>query len=142
MTQVGGRLYRSRNPVMSGPINLLPCELIARILEEASYRNAQDIPTFSYGLSRATGKDSQLQLSVRGNSVPDALRWRATEAIRQVNGQWHDWAAKYALRDLYITRWRGSERYVSSIIGLGVLIIPLTWTLSGGCNLATSIHLK
>ena len=93
-------------------IDSLPFELLSRILEGATYLNGLDTPTFSYGLDGASEKrkDDGLQRILRGHIVPDALKWRATESLRQVNRRWHDWATLYALRDLYITRWRGSER--------------------------------
>ena len=99
---------------MSTSINSLPFELLSKILEEATLLNFQGTATFNYGLSGITeaGRDGRLERNVRGHIVPDALRWRVTQSLRQVNRQWHDWASLYALGDLYITRWRGSERYV------------------------------
>ena len=99
---------------MSISINSLPFELLSKILEEATLLNFHGTATFNYGLCAITeaGRDGQLQRTVRGHIVPDALRWRVTQSLRQVNRQWHDWASVYALGDLYITRWRGSERYV------------------------------
>lgn len=98
---------------MPTAITSLPFELLSRILKEATYFNTREIPVFSYGLSGASevGKDARLEPTLSGHTVPDASKWRATVSLRQVNRQWHDWASLYALRDLYITRWRGSERY-------------------------------
>ena len=95
-------------------INSLPLELLSRILQEAACLNLQDASTFNYGLNRTSevGKDVRMQRVLRGHIVPDALRWRATESLRQVSRQWHDWVCLYTLKDLYITRWRGSERHV------------------------------
>lgn len=100
---------------MSTNIATLPFELLSKILEEATLLNYKDTPTFNYGLNgiSGSGRDGGLQRTLRGHIVPDALRWRVTQSLRQVNRQWHDWASAYALRDLYITRWRGSERYVN-----------------------------
>lgn len=100
--------------VVTTSINSLPLELLSRILQGAACLNLQDTSTFNYGLNGTSevGKDVRLQRVLRGHIVPDALRWRATESLRQVSRQWHDWVCLYALKDLYITRWRGSERYV------------------------------
>lgn len=99
-------------PPIIASINSLPIEILSRILEGATYANGLDTPTFSYGLDGASErrKDEELQRTLRGHIVPDALKWRATKSLRQVNRRWHDWVTLYALRDLYITRWRGSER--------------------------------
>lgn len=93
---------------MTVTISSLPYELLSAILEEAACLNAQG-NRFTYGID---SHSSHSQRILRGNAAPDALRWYATDAIRRVNQQWHDWACQYALRTLYIRRWRGSERYV------------------------------
>lgn len=89
-------------------MKILPNEVLSIILEEATLLNLDNGPQWTYGLNRTP--DSQLQQTIRGHVVPDALKWNASEAIRQVNRQWHDWACHYALKNLYISRWRGSER--------------------------------
>ncbi|KAL8921298.1 MAG: hypothetical protein Q9172_004124 [Xanthocarpia lactea] len=94
-------------------ISRLPYELLSSILEEAAYSNAQDIQHFTYGVDTTSTK-GKVQRTLRGHVANDSLRWLSTDAIRQVNTQWHDWACQYALRDLYIRRWRGSERWTQS----------------------------
>ena len=95
---------------MKASIATLPYELLSSILELAASSNAREIQNYTYGLDTTIGARSQRLL--RGQLAPDALRWLSTDAIRCVNRQWHDWAANYALRHLYIRRWRGSERCV------------------------------
>ncbi|KAL8781365.1 MAG: hypothetical protein Q9213_006020 [Squamulea squamosa] len=94
-------------------ISRLPYELLSSILEEAAYSNAQEIQQYTYGVD-TTSTNSKVQRVLRGHVANDSLRWLSTDAIRQVNTQWHDWACQYALRDLYIRRWRGSERWTQS----------------------------
>lgn len=99
---------------MPTTINALPYELLAAILEEATKLNLREIPSYTYGLSQAPEpmrRDVRMQRVVRGPVGLDELRWNATDAIRRVNRTWHDWACRYALSTLYISRWRGSERY-------------------------------
>jgi len=93
-------------------INDLPYESLAAILTEAAELNITHGPLFTYGLSQVPEplQDIQMQRVVRGQVLPDTLRWNSTEAIRQVGRKWHDWAAEYAFENLQITRWRGSER--------------------------------
>lgn len=98
---------------MPTTINTLPYELFAAILEDATRLNLCEIPRYTYGLSQAPEpmrRDVRLQRVLRGPVGPDALKWHASDAIRQVGRMWHDWACRYALATLYITRWRGSER--------------------------------
>ena len=90
-------------------MRILPYEILSQILEEATVRNLQNGPLWTYGLSQISGS-ARLQQVVIGSLAPDALMWKACEAIRQVNRQWHDWACNYALKSLYISRWKGSER--------------------------------
>ena len=95
-------------------IDSLPFELLSNILQETARQNVQLLSTYTYGLSQASepGRDSRLQRVIRGRVSPDALNWQVIEDLRRVCRKWHDWATDYALRDLYISRWRGSERYV------------------------------
>lgn len=93
---------------MTATIVTLPYELLSSILEAAASFNAQEIQSYTYGLDTTSNGKSQRIL--RGQVAPDALRWLSTDAIRRVSRQWHDWATRYALQDLYIRRWRGSER--------------------------------
>ncbi|MCJ1470711.1 hypothetical protein MMC07_009358 [Pseudocyphellaria aurata] len=104
---------------MAVTINVLPYELLVAILEEATRLNIREIPQYTYGLSQAPEpmrRDVRMQRVVRGPVGPDTLRWNATDAIRQVNQAWHDWACRYALASLYISRWRGNERWLESRI--------------------------
>lgn len=97
---------------MPSTINDLPYEILSAVLEEAAALNIKDGVQYTYGLSQAPEplQDARMQRVVRGQVSPDALRWNATQSIRQVRRQWHDWAAEYALENLQISRWRGSER--------------------------------
>ena len=97
---------------MPASINDLPYELLSAVLEEAAEFNIQENAQYTYGLSQAPEplQDVQMQRVVRGQVPPDTLKWNAVDAIRQVNRQCHQWASEYALRSLFITRWRGSER--------------------------------
>ena len=94
-------------------INDLPYEILSQILEAAAEHNVLQGPLYTYGLSQAPEplKDAQLHPVIRGQLSPDTLRFNSTESLRQVARRWHDWAAEYALETLYISRWRGSERY-------------------------------
>lgn len=93
-------------------INDLPYEILSAILAEAAELNTRNGAQFTYGLSQAPEplQDVRMQRVIRGRVSPDTLRWNATAPIRQVRRNWHDWAAEYALENLRITRWRGSER--------------------------------
>ena len=97
---------------MLSTINNLPYELLSQILEIAAELNCQEGPQYTYGLSQAPEplQDVSMQTVIRGLVPPDIQRWTATNAIRQACRVWHDWAAQYALRDIRISRWRGSER--------------------------------
>ncbi|KAL9633855.1 MAG: hypothetical protein Q9164_004445 [Protoblastenia rupestris] len=101
---------------MTMELSNLPYELFSRILDEAAKLNVCENTHYTYGLSQAPepGQDVRMQRVVRGNVPIDTQKWNATDAIRQVNRRFHDWATEHALRDLYITRWRGSERWVQS----------------------------
>lgn len=97
---------------MAASINDLPYELLSAILEYAAEFNTQDNAQYTYGLSQAPEplQDIHVQRVIRGRIPPDTLKWNAVDAIRRVNRQCHQWASEYALRSLFITRWRGSER--------------------------------
>lgn len=100
---------------MPTTMNDLPFELVDAILTEATQLSLKDIVTYTYGLSQAPEplRDvPQMLRVVRGEVLPDALRWHATNSLRQVNRAWHDWALAYATKTMYIRRWRGSERHV------------------------------
>lgn len=92
-------------------INALPFEILSKILEETAQANIRDGPTYTFGLSQAPLplQQGQLQRYVRGPVPPEMLKWDATAAIRLVCWQWHEWALEYALKDVYIRRWKGGE---------------------------------
>ena len=98
---------------MPASINDLPYELLSVILAEAAELNIQENAQYTYGLSQAPEplQDVGMQRVVRGHISPDTIKCNAVDAIRQVNRQCHQWASEYSLSNLYITRWRGSERW-------------------------------
>ncbi|KAH0544163.1 hypothetical protein FGG08_001608 [Glutinoglossum americanum] len=94
----------------------LPFETLSSILEEAAKLNLRESPTFTYGLTEAPEplRNTRMQIYVRGMVPPDILRWDTTDSIRQVHRIWHYWALDYSFKELYIRRWRGSERWLES----------------------------
>lgn len=94
-------------------INALPHEVLHQILKEAATSNKKEGVTFTYGLGHANTpiQSNRLTRHVRGPVSADTLRWDSTSAIRQVCRTWHNWAVSHALRDIYLRRWRGSERW-------------------------------
>ena len=99
--------------IMHSHIQGLPYELLSAVLQEAASLNIRDGVQYTYGLSQAPEplQNVPIQRVVRGQVAPDAVRWNAVQSIRQVARLWHDWASEYALKNLQISRWRGSERY-------------------------------
>ncbi|KAI0572099.1 hypothetical protein Alg130_10633 [Pyrenophora tritici-repentis] len=89
-------------------------EVLSQILEDVAEANTRDGATYTYGLSRAPLSMSPMisQRYVRGPLSPDLLRWDVSSVLRCVCWKWHNWALRYALRELYIRQWRGSERWV------------------------------
>lgn len=89
----------------------LPYEIISKILEEVAEANIRDGPTYTFGLSQAPMplQKAPLQRYVRGPVPPEMLKWDATGVIRYVCWQWHEWALEYALKSVYIRRWKGGE---------------------------------
>jgi len=94
-------------------INALPYEILSQILEEAAKANIHDGPTFTFGLANPPLplQKGELTRYVRGPVPPEMLKWDATSAIRLVCWRWHEWALEYALKDVYIKRWKGGERW-------------------------------
>jgi len=95
-------------------INEFPYEILSNILEQAAKLNERDGVTYTFGLSQAPQPlpyISTLQRYVRGPVPPDMLSWDVTAAIRNVCWKWHEWALGYAMKDVYIRRWKGSERW-------------------------------
>lgn len=98
-------------------MNDLPYEIFSKILLEATDDDLRELPQYTYGLSQAPEplKDVHMQRVIRGQKAVDAIRWEAVDSIRQINHQWHEWAVDYALREVYIRRWQGSERCVMTL---------------------------
>ncbi|KAF2806596.1 uncharacterized protein BDZ99DRAFT_537323 [Mytilinidion resinicola] len=94
-------------------INAFPYEILAQILETAAQLNQRDGVTFTFGLSQAPLplQKTALQRYVRGTVPPELLRWDATASIRHVCWDWHEWGLQYALKDVFIRRWKGAERW-------------------------------
>lgn len=94
-------------------LNDLPYEILSEILEETAKANAHNGPTYTFGLSQPPlpYQRSTIQRYVRGPVPPEMLKWDATSALRLVCWKWHEWALEYALRDVYIRRWKGGERW-------------------------------
>jgi hypothetical protein len=94
-------------------INDLPYEVLTKILEEVTKAHIRDGPTYTFGLSQAPLplQRAPLQRYVRGPVPPELLKWDATAALRSVCWKWHEWALEHSLKDLYIRRWKGGERW-------------------------------
>ncbi|KAJ4325161.1 hypothetical protein N0V94_000875 [Neodidymelliopsis sp. IMI 364377] len=94
-------------------IKELPFEILSKILEEVAEANIRDGPTYTFGLSQTPLplQKSTLQRYVRGPVPPEMLKWDAITAIRTVCWQWHEWALEFALKNVYIRRWKGGERW-------------------------------
>lgn len=92
-------------------IQQLPYEILSKILEEVAEANIRDGATYTFGLSQAPLplQKSTLQRYVRGPVPPEMLKWDAICSIRTVCWQWHEWALEYALKNVYIRRWKGGE---------------------------------
>lgn len=90
-------------------IDHVPYEILSAILHETVKLNLRDASIYSYGLLYNTSSPAS-GIHLKAHKCPDTVRWITTEAIRQVNRTWHDWACRYALHSVYLNRWRGSER--------------------------------
>jgi len=92
-------------------LNDVPYEILSKILEETAKANARDGPSYTFGLSQPPMplQKGTLQRYVRGPVPPEMLKWDATSALRLVCWQWHEWTLEYALKDVYIRRWKGGE---------------------------------
>lgn len=92
-------------------IKELPFEIASKILVEVAEANAHHGPTFTFGLTQAPLplQKITLQRYVRGPVPPEMLKWDATSAIRHVCWQWHEWATRYALKSVSISRRKGGE---------------------------------
>lgn len=100
-------------------INDLPPEILNSILLHATRLNERHGVSFSFGLTNSSAPTSPVRPSeahklkryVRGPLPPDMLRWDAAAPIRQVCWAWHKWALDYSLKDVYVRRWKGTERW-------------------------------
>ncbi|KAF2132719.1 hypothetical protein P153DRAFT_420663 [Dothidotthia symphoricarpi CBS 119687] len=94
-------------------LNEFPYEVLSKILEETSKANIRDGPTYTFGLSQVPLplQRASLQRYVKGPVPPEMLMWDATSAIRSVCWRWHEWSLEYALKNVYIRRWKGGERW-------------------------------
>lgn len=94
-------------------INDLPHEILSNILKEAAASNVQEGVTYTYGLTQAPLplQKAKLDRYIRGPVTPDALYWDAASSLRHVCSRWHDWALQYSLDQIFLRRWRGSERW-------------------------------
>lgn len=90
----------------------IPYEILSLILLETAKLNEKETATYSYGLTEAPQplRPSKLEIYVRGQKPADVLRWDLVDSIRRVNTMWRRWALSFALKELYIWKWRGSER--------------------------------
>ncbi|KAF2435672.1 hypothetical protein EJ08DRAFT_685178 [Tothia fuscella] len=93
-------------------INAFPNEILSAILERAAEANKEEGVTFTFGLVDAgPAPKRNFQRYVKGPVPPSLLKWDATQAIRRVCSRWHEWGVGYAMKDVYIKCWRGSERW-------------------------------
>ncbi|KAK1090927.1 hypothetical protein LTR48_007340, partial [Friedmanniomyces endolithicus] len=94
-------------------ISDLPQEILSDILLIATKANEAEGESYTYGLTQAPLplQKSKLSKYVRGPLTGESLRWDATNAIRQVCTQWHEWALGYNLEHVLERTWRGSERW-------------------------------
>ncbi|CAZ83930.1 unnamed protein product [Tuber melanosporum] len=92
----------------------LPFEILSDILSIAAQLNSTDTPSYTYGLTQAqrTLQRTQTQIYLRGRTTPDVLRWHLVNSFRLVNSRWHEWALGYAMREIYVRKWRGGERWL------------------------------
>lgn len=97
-------------------INSLPNEIIYDILSKVVAANQDDGVLYTYGLSKLPeSKDPRVpkkaQRYIRGPIPPYQLKWDAASKIRLVCAKWHSWSLAYAVSDVYVKNWRGSERW-------------------------------
>jgi hypothetical protein len=97
-------------------INAFPNEILYSILEQAVQLNEQAGVGYSYGLSQLprcidSKVPTNVQRYVKGPLPPYQRKWDASCILRLVCRRWHDWTLQYALRDVYVKLWQGSERW-------------------------------
>lgn len=113
-------------------INAFPTEILSAILEQAAEANQEAGVTFTFGLNDVgPAPRRNFQRYVKGPVPPSLLKWDATQAIRCVCSRWHEWGVSYALKDVYIKCWRGSERWVDLTLDRSKRFFPLLIML---CN--------
>lgn len=99
---------------MPATINDLPYEILSEILKHVIRSKVEQNILKSHGLDTEfhapPDPNVQLQQLIKGRMPPDAVRWIASNTIRQVKSRWHGIALEYAFRDLYVLSWRGSEK--------------------------------
>ncbi|KAI6797958.1 hypothetical protein KC361_g3582 [Hortaea werneckii] len=102
-------------------INDLPTEILSNILLQATKDNESEGVGYTYGLSQAPLPLEKAKLTkyIRGPLSPESLRWDATNSIRQVCAQWHEWALGYNFEHVFERRWRGAERWANLSIRRG-----------------------
>jgi hypothetical protein len=91
-------------------LNAFPHEILDNILNQAAELIKKEGVTFTFGLSQPS-QERKLQKYVRGPVPPELQRWDAVQSLRRVCSRWHEWSLEYALRDVYVKSWRGSERW-------------------------------
>ncbi|KAF1812387.1 hypothetical protein P152DRAFT_488002 [Eremomyces bilateralis CBS 781.70] len=92
-------------------INSFPPEILSQILNHAVAYNLRDGVSFTFGLSQAPqpGRRARLERYVRG---PNHLRaWDAASPLRHVCSLWHEWAVTNSVKDVYVRKRQGSERW-------------------------------
>lgn len=106
------RAQGSKNQTTMPSFEDLPFEILSQILTLAAELNVNEEATYTYGLTQAPRSNQRhpLQRYVRGRVPTDVLRWNTVNSYRLVNSRWHHWALSYALKDVYVRRWRGGEQ--------------------------------
>ncbi|KAF2400389.1 hypothetical protein EJ06DRAFT_530371 [Trichodelitschia bisporula] len=93
-------------------LNRFPNEILFQILETTAELNQKEGVSYTFGLTQ-TGYPVQNapQRYVRGPVPPALLKWDAASALRMVCRRWHEWGIHYAMKNVYVKAWRGSERW-------------------------------
>ncbi|KAF2674755.1 hypothetical protein BT63DRAFT_420037 [Microthyrium microscopicum] len=95
----------------------LPLEIIDQILLETVKLNEKNGVAYTFGLSQLPASldkniPTNVQKYVRGPTPIYQLKWDAVANLRQVCQYWHEWGLRYAVRDIYVKNWMGSERWL------------------------------
>jgi F-box-like len=97
-------------------INSLPNEILFPILAEAVELQTKAGVQWTYGLSKLPDSrdhrvPTKTEKYVRGQ-IPDyQAKWDGVALLRLVCKRWHSWALEYAVHDVYVSIWKGSERW-------------------------------